>query len=85
MDSIKIISTVEEDGKLRIPPELKLEKGKVQVVITPLKDTKEREIPLFHSDHSCGKLIVGSLRRENIYDVEDSSLLTRADKKVVVR
>jgi len=50
-----------------------------------IKDTKEREIPLFHSDHSCGKLIVGSLRRENIYDVEDSSLLTRADKKVVVR
>ncbi|MBW1669653.1 MAG: hypothetical protein JRJ66_16725 [Deltaproteobacteria bacterium] len=43
---------------------MKLEKGKVQVVITPLKDTKEREIPLFHSDHSCGKLIVGSLMGE---------------------
>jgi len=45
MDSIKIISTVEEDGKLRLPPELKLEKGKVRVVI-------------------------GSLRREDIYGID---------------
>ncbi|MBW1967856.1 MAG: hypothetical protein JRI48_10905 [Deltaproteobacteria bacterium] len=70
MDSIKIISTVEEDGKLRLPPELKLEKGKVRVVITPLKDTKEREIQLSHSDHSCGKLILDSLRREDIYGAD---------------
>ena len=70
MDSIKIISTVEEDGKLRLPPELKLEKGKARVVITPLKDTKEREIQLSHSDHSCGKLILDSLRREDIYGAD---------------
>ncbi|MBW1695629.1 MAG: hypothetical protein JRH18_01275 [Deltaproteobacteria bacterium] len=70
MDSIKIISTVEEDGKLRLPPELKLEKGKVQVVITPLKDKKERDIQLSHSDHSCGKIILNSLRREDIYGVD---------------
>ncbi|MBW1717819.1 MAG: hypothetical protein JRJ77_18815 [Deltaproteobacteria bacterium] len=70
MDSIKIISTVEEDGKLRLPPELKLEKGKVQVVITPLKDTKEGEIQLSHSDHSCGKVLLGSLRREDIYGID---------------
>ena len=70
MDSIRIISTVEEDGKLRLPPELKLEKGKVQVVITPLKDTKERKIQLSHSDHSCGKVLLGSLRREDIYGAD---------------
>jgi len=70
MDPIKIISIVEEDGKLRLPPDLKLEKGRVQVVITPLKNTKEKEIRLSYSDHSCGKLMVGSLRREDIYDVD---------------
>jgi len=66
----EIRSTVEEDGKLRLPPELKLEKGKVQVVITPLKDTKEGEIQLSHSDHSCGKVLLGSLRREDIYGID---------------
>ncbi len=70
MDSIRIISTVGEDGKLRLPPELKLKKGKVQVVITPLKDTKESKTQLTHSDHSCGKLILDSLRREDIYGAD---------------
>lgn len=67
MESIRIISTVEEDGKLRLPEELKLEKGKVEVVITPLGNAKESKAQLSFSNHSCGKLIVDSLRREDIY------------------
>ena len=70
MDTIRIISTVEEDGKLRLPSDLKLEKGTVQVVITPLKDTEERKARPSYSDHSCGKLIAKSLRREDIYDAD---------------
>jgi len=67
MGSIRIISTVDESGKLHIPEELKLEKGNVEVIIKPLDEIKNDETLLSFSDHTCGRLLIYSLRREDIY------------------
>ena len=67
MEPIKIISDVDDEGKLHIPKGLALKKGKVEVIIKPLDDAKERSKPLSYSDHYCGRILVESLRREDIY------------------
>ena len=68
MGPIRIISTVKEDGKLHLPDDLKLQKGKVEVVIIPLGMDKKKKTKLHFSNHSCGQLLIDSLRREDIYD-----------------
>ena len=67
MEPIRIISNVDEEGKLHIPEGLALKKGKVEVIIRPLDDNKERMKTLCYSDHRCGRILVESLRREDIY------------------
>jgi hypothetical protein len=67
MEPIRIISNVDEEGKLQIPEGLVLKKGKVEVTIKPLDDNKEEHRTLSYSDHYCGKILVESLRREAIY------------------
>ena len=67
MEPIRVISNVDEEGKLHIPEGLALKKGKVEVIIRPLDDNKERMKTLSYSDHRCGRILVESLRREDIY------------------
>jgi hypothetical protein len=67
METIRIISDVDEEGKLHIPKGLALKKGKVQVIISPLDDNKEKIKTLSYSDHHCGGILVEPLRREDIY------------------
>jgi hypothetical protein len=67
MKPIMIISEVDEEGKLHIPEGLALKKGKVQVVISPLDDNKDKMKTLSYSDHLCGRILVEPLRREDIY------------------
>jgi hypothetical protein len=67
MEPIKIISNVDDQGKLHIPEGLALKKGKVEVIIKPLDDNKEKSKTLSYSDHYCGRILVESLRREDIY------------------
>jgi len=67
MEPIRIISNVDDEGKLHIPEGLALKKGKVEVIIKPLDDTKEKSKLLSYSDHCCGRILVESLRREDIY------------------
>ena len=67
MEPIKIISNVDDEGKLHIPEGLALKKGKVEVIIKPLDDNKEKNKTLSYSDHYCGRILVESLRREDIY------------------
>lgn len=67
MEPIRIISSVDDEGKLHIPEGLALKKGRVEVIIKPLDDTKEKRKTLSYSDHYCGRILVESLRREHIY------------------
>ena len=67
MGSIRIISTVDENGKLRIPEGLKLEKGNIEVIINPLDEIKNDKSLLSFSDHTCGRFLLDTLRREDIY------------------
>ena len=67
MEPIRIISNVDEEGKLHIPEGLTLKKGKVEVIIRPLDDDREKIETLSYSDHHCGRILVESLRREDIY------------------
>jgi len=67
MKPITIISNVDDEGKLHIPEGLALKKGKVELTIKPLDDAKDKSKPLSYSDHYCGRILVNSLRREEIY------------------
>jgi hypothetical protein len=67
MEPIRIISNVDDEGKLHIPEGLALKKGRVEVIIKRLDDIKEKSKPLAYSDHYCGRILVESLRREDIY------------------
>lgn len=67
MEPIRIISSVDEEGKIHIPKGLALKKGKVEVIIRPLDANKETIKTLSYSDHRCGRILVESLRREDIY------------------
>jgi len=67
MEPIRIISNVDDEGKLHIPEGLALKKGRVEVIIKPLDDTKEKHKTLSYSDHYCGRILVKSLRREDTY------------------
>ncbi len=67
MESIKIISIVDDDGKVRIPDGLDLKKGQVELTIKPLDDHHGKMGTLSYSDHYCGKILAESLRRKDIY------------------
>jgi hypothetical protein len=67
MEPIKIISNVDDEGNLHIPDGLALKKGRVEVTIKPLDDAKEKNKSLSYSDHYCGRILVGTLRREDMY------------------
>jgi bifunctional DNA-binding transcriptional regulator/antitoxin component of YhaV-PrlF toxin-antitoxin module len=67
MESIKIISNVDDDGRLCIPKGLTLKKGKVELIIKPIDDNNRKMRAISYSDHYCGKILVESLRREDIY------------------
>ena len=74
MEPIRVISNVDEEGRLHIPEGLALKKGKVEVIIRPLDDNKERMKTLSYSDHRCGRILVESLRREDMYSDDWSKL-----------
>jgi hypothetical protein len=67
MEPIRIISNVDDEGKLRIPEGLALKKGKVELIIKHLDDNNGKTGTLSYSDHNCGKILAGSMRREDIY------------------
>ena len=67
MGPIKIISNIDDDGKLHIPERLALKKGRVELIIKPLDDNNGKKGALSYSDHYCGKILVESMRREDIY------------------
>jgi hypothetical protein len=67
MEPIRIISDVDDEGKLHIPEGLALKKGKVEVIIKPLDYPKQKSKPLSYANHYCGRILVESLRREDIY------------------
>jgi hypothetical protein len=67
MEPIKIISNVDDEGTLHIPEGLALKKGRVEITIKPLDDASDKREPLSYSDHYCGRVLVESLRREDIY------------------
>jgi hypothetical protein len=67
MEPIKIISNVDDEGTLHIPEGLSLKKGRVEITIRPLDDANDKREPLSYSDHYCGRILVESLRREDIY------------------
>jgi hypothetical protein len=65
MEPIKIISNVDDEGKLYIPEGLSFKKGRVEITIKPLDDANDKRVPLSYSDHYW--VLVESLRREDIY------------------
>ena len=67
MEPIRIISNVDEDGRLHIPEGLTLKKGRVEVIIKHLDGGKEKNQGLSFSDHYCGRVLVERVRREDIY------------------
>jgi hypothetical protein len=67
MEPIRIVSSVDEKGKLQIPEGLTLKKGRVEVIIKHLDENKEKIETLSYSDHHCGRILVDPLRREDIY------------------
>jgi hypothetical protein len=67
MGLIRIISDVDEKGRLHIPETLSLKKGKVELIIKSLDDDhKIRPPSISYSDHYCGKIMTESLSREDI-------------------
>jgi hypothetical protein len=68
MEPIRIISNVDDEGKLHIPEGLTLRKGRVEVIIKHLDDNKGKRKSLSYSDHYCGRILIEPLRREDIYD-----------------
>jgi hypothetical protein len=66
MGHIRIISNVDEEGKLHIPEKLTLKKGKVELIIISLTEN-EKETTISYSDHYCGRVMTESLRRDDIY------------------
>ncbi len=67
MGLIRIISDVDEEGRLQIPETLSLKKGKVELTIKSLDDNNIKTPTISYSDHYCGKIMVKSLSREDIY------------------
>jgi hypothetical protein len=67
MEPIRIISNVDEEGRLHIPNGLTLKKGRVEVIIRHLDDNRGKSKTLSYSDHYCGRILVEPLRREDIY------------------
>ncbi|MFC1533939.1 hypothetical protein ACFL7M_11310 [Thermodesulfobacteriota bacterium] len=67
MESIKIISNVDDDGKLHIPKGLDLKKGRVELIIKPLNNNNGKIGALSYSDHYCGRILTEPMRREDIY------------------
>jgi hypothetical protein len=67
MKPIRIISNVDDEGRLRIPEGLALKKGKVELIIKHLDDMNGKTKALSYSDHNCGRILAGYLRREDIY------------------
>lgn len=66
MGLIKIFSDVDEEGRLHIPEKLTLKKGKVELIIKSLDDDRKAK-DISYADHYCGRIMIESLRREDIY------------------
>lgn len=67
MELIRIISDVDENGRLHIPEKLAIKKGKVELIIKSLDDNNIKTPVISYSDHYCGKIKAKSLSREDIY------------------
>ena len=65
MGLIRIISDVDDEGKLHIPENLTLKKGKVELIIKSLGDN-EKNTAISYSDHYCGRIMIKTLRRDDI-------------------
>ena len=67
METIKIISDVDDQGKLQIPKGLVLKKGKVEITIKYLDGNKQETNTISYSNHYCGEILIKTMRRENLY------------------
>ena len=67
MGNIRIISNIDDDGRLHIPEKLALKKGKVELIIKSLDDNNGKIGSISYSDHYCGRILVDPMRREDIY------------------